>query len=141
MPVGGYESPCPACGRTSGDHTLREWGACLGTPTTDLPFEATPDDLAGAAAERLRRIFGIEGDVIVADHVVVRALTLGGSNGPLSVYLPALLHEFQVGIPGQPPATVAQVLFTGDVRSIRGYGRLVRDSANGAVNAAERRAA
>lgn len=134
----GLDAPCPACGRTSGDHTVREWVDCLGAQTTDLPFEETPPDIAAGAGEHLRRSFGVDRDIIVADHVVVRALTLDGASGPLQVRLPALLHEFQVGVAGQPPTPVAKVLFTGNGQSIRGYGRLVRDSANGAANAAER---
>jgi len=134
----GLDQPCPACGRTSGDHTVREWAACLGRQTLVLPYEEVPRDLAAAAAENLRRSFGIDGDVIVADHVVVRAVTLDGATGPVRLRLPALLHEFQVGIAGQAPTVVAKVLFAGNGQTVRGYGRLVRDSANGAVNAAER---
>lgn len=137
-PVSGLDRPCSVCGRTSGDHTLREWAECMGTTTTDLPYEQTARDLADLAGENLRRSFGIGGDVVVADHVVVKALTLDGANGPLRVRLPAVLHEFQVGTPGHPPSAVAKILFTGTADSIRGYGRLVRDSANGAVNAAQR---
>lgn len=136
--VSGLEEPCPVCDRTSGDHTVREWAACLGQQTTNLPFEETPPDIAGAAAENLRRSFDIDGDITIADHVVVKALTLDGATGPVRVRLPAVLHEFQVGIAGQPPSVVAKVLFVGDNHTVRGFGRLIRDTANGAVNAAER---
>lgn len=110
----------------------------MGEATTDLPFEETPPDMAAAAAAAVREQFQLDEDLIVADHVVVRAVTLDGSSGPLRVKLPGLLHEFQIGIGGQPPSTVAKVAFLGDVTAVRGYGRLVRDSANGAANAAER---
>lgn len=136
--VRGLDDPCPTCQRASGDHTLREWATCIGTQTTDLPFEPVPDDLADAATENMRRSFDIPGDVIVADHVVIRALTLDCSSGPIRMRLPAVLHEFQVAIPGQPPTVVAKVLFAGNDQTVRGYGRLIRDSANGAVNAAGR---
>lgn len=141
-PVAGLDQPCPVCGQISGDHTVREWAACLGTPTTNLPFQEVPQDaVAAAAGENIRRSFDIDSDIVIADHVVVKALTLSGASGPIQVHLPALLHEFQVGVPGRPPVEVAKVLFTGDTQSVRGFGRLVRDSANGAANAAERKAA
>ncbi len=134
--VSGLDRDCGACGRVAGDHTLREWAACMGTVTTDLPFEATPPDLAAAAAAAVRAQFQLDDDLVVADHVVVKAVTLAGSSGAIDVRVPGLLHEFQLGIAGQPPAPVAKVAFLGDVASLRGYGRLVRDSANGAANAA-----
>lgn len=130
--------PCPACGHVSGDHTLRQWSACIGEVTTDLPFEETPPDIADAAAAAVRKQFQLDEDLVVADHVVVKAVTLDGASGPLRVRLPGVLHEFQIGLAGQPPSTVAKVAYLGDVAAMRGYGRLVRDSANGAANAAER---
>jgi hypothetical protein len=134
----GLDKPCGACGRVSGDHTLREWSVCIGEVTTDLPFEETPPDMAAAATAAVRDQFQLDEDLIVADHVVVKAVTLAGSSGSIDVRFPGLLHEFQIGIAGQPPATVAKIAFLGDVAALRGYGRLVRDSANGAANAAER---
>ncbi len=138
--VGGLDGPCVVCGRVSGDHTLREWAACVGTVTTDLPFERTPPDMAAAAAAAVRAQFQLDDDLVIADHAVVRAITLGGRSGALQVTVPGLLHEFQIGVPGQPPSTVARVAFIGNLAAMRGYGRLVRDSANGAANAAERAA-
>lgn len=137
MPVSGLDQPCGACGRPSGDHTLREWAACVGTTTTDLPYEALPSDMAKAAADAVRERFQIEPGVIVADNVVVRAATLDGSTGPVGIRLPVLLHDFQIGVAGSPPVPIATVAFIGDVDSVRGYGRLVRDSANAAVKAAQ----
>lgn len=134
----GLEEPCPVCGRTSGDHTLREWAVCVGRPTLDLPYEDVAPDLAEAAAENLRRSFGIDGDVLIADHVVARALTLDGRSGPVRVTFPAVLNEFQVGVAGKSPVPIAKVLFVGSGESVRGYGRLLRDTSNGAVNAAAR---
>ena len=137
----GLEEPCSTCGRVSGDHTLREWATCMGTLTTDLPFEETPPDMAAAAAAAVRAQFAHLGDdLLIADHAVVRAVTLAGNSGAVQISVPGLLHEFQIGVPGQPPCTVAKVVFLGDVAAVRGYGRLVRDSANGAANAAERAA-
>jgi hypothetical protein len=110
----------------------------MATVTTDLPFEKTPPDMAAAAAAAVRQQFQLNDDLLVADHVVVKAITLQGSTGPVQVAFPGLLHEFQIGTPGQPPTTVSKVVFLGDEQSVRGYGRLVRDSANGAANAAAR---
>lgn len=132
------DQPCATCGRPAGDHTLREWGECLGTLTTDLPFEDTPPDIARAAAASVRERFQLDPDLIVADHVVVRAITLEGRTGAVGLKLPAVLHEFQIGVAGQSPVVVAKAAFIGDVTSVRSYGRLVRDSANGAANVAER---
>jgi hypothetical protein len=134
----GLDQECPACGRVSGDHTLREWSRCIGATTTDLPFEETPPDMAGEAAEAVRKQFQLDDDLIIADHIVAKAMTLDGHSGLVQVRLPALLHEFQVGIAGQPPTTVAKVVYLGDASTLRQYGRLLRDTANGAANAAER---
>lgn len=137
MSVHGLDKVCGVCDRVSGDHTLREWAACLGSVTLDLPYEDVPAD---SVAARMRDTFGIAPDVVVADHVNVRALVLTGSAGAVGIALPALEHTFQIGKPGQAPADVAKVLFLGSEESVRGYGRLIRDSANGAVNAARRTA-
>ncbi len=91
------------------------------------------------------RLHGGPRHVFRLDHVAgVQAARigqdLGGRSGALQVTVPGLLHEFQIGVPGQPPSTVARVAFIGNLAAMRGYGRLVRDSANGAANAAERAA-
>lgn len=133
--VNGLDAPCPVCGRVSGDHTLREWGACLGTTVEDLPFAEVPADMARIINARIREQFGLDDDLLVADTVVVKSLVLDGSVGTMKVRTPALLHEFAIGRPGGPPAPVVRVLFVGPPDGMRSYGRLVRDSANGAVNA------
>lgn len=140
MGVTGLDEPCGACGRTSGDHTLREWAECLGTGTTDLPFEQIPDDTAALAAAAVRERFQLDPDTIVADHVVVRACVLSGESGPVNVLVPALLHEFQIAVAGAAPVTAAKVAFIADTPTMRKYGRLARDSANAAANAVERAA-
>jgi len=109
----------------------------MGTLTTDLPYAETPSDLAKAASEAVREQFSLDPDLILADTVVVRSATLSGSSGAVGLKVPALIHEFQISVAGEPPATVAKVFYMGDVASMRSYGRLVRDSANGAANAAE----
>jgi hypothetical protein len=140
MPVRGLDEACGVCGRPSGDHTLREWSACLGEVTTDLPFEQTPPDAAQVAADSIRERFQLDPGTIVADHVAIYAATLDGSSGVVQVKFPALIHEFGIGRPGQSPHTVAKVIYLGDIDAMRQYGRLARDSANGAANAAERAA-
>lgn len=136
MTVEGLEEPCPACGRTSGDHTLREWSECVGTVTTDLPYEETPADAAAVTAAAIRERFGLDPDLIVSDHAVVRAATLDGASGLVRVRVPIVLFEFQIGVPGGPD-TVAKVAYlAGSGPGIRTFGKLVRDTANGAANAA-----
>jgi len=110
----------------------------MGTPTTDLPFERIPDDAAALASEAIRKQFALDDDLILADSCVIRAALIDGASGVVKVKVPTLIHDFQIGIPGRPPSTVARVLYMGDVAAMRSYGRLVRDSANGAANAAER---
>jgi hypothetical protein len=134
--IEGLDQPCPACERVAGDHTLREWHACLDEARVDMPAEAVPQDARQVASEQLRRMFDLDGDVVVADHVVVRSVTLTGASGPVTLRMPGLLHEFAVGLPGSAPERVARVLFVGDDASLRGYGRLVRDSSVQAITAA-----
>jgi hypothetical protein len=128
-PIDGLDDTCGVCTRVVGDHTMRQWAVCIGTVSTNLPYEA--------AQENLRQSFGLDSDMIVADHVVVHAAVLGGeSPGGIAIRLPALYHEFQVGRPGGPPVTVAKVVYIGSDEGIRGYGRLIDDSAVGAADAA-----
>jgi hypothetical protein len=132
----GLEKACPRCERLAGDHTLREWQACAGADRLELPYVDQPEALQ--VMRQVRESFGLGDDVIVVDHVVARALVLAGSAGPVRSVHPGVLCEFQVGIMGQAPTTITKVLFVGDERSIRGFGRLLRDASNGAVNAAGR---
>lgn len=140
MSVSGLEQPCGTCERPAGDHTLREWAACMGEVTTDLPYEPSEPDAAELVAAQVREQFHLDGDLIVADHVVARAITLQGAADVVGVTFPGVLHEFQIGLGGTAPAVVAKVLYLGDVDAMRAYGRLLRDTANGAANAAERAA-
>lgn len=133
-PIGGLDDPCGICGRICGDHTVREWATCLGTPVTDLPYEALPNDIPAS----LRRRFGLDDDTSVADTAIVKAVRLEGVAAGLPLGAPGLLHEFSIGHPGAAPIPVAKILFLGPPDSMRSYGRLVRDSANGAANAGAR---
>lgn len=136
MPVTGLDDACGACGRISGDHTLREWAACLGEATLDLPYRGLGGDEAERASKAVHEQFKLDPDLIVADNVYVKAAVLNGASATVHVAVPALLHEFQSSALGKQ-VTVAKVLFLGDLDSMRAYGRLARDSANGAANAAE----
>lgn len=138
MGMQGLDDACPVCQRPAGDHTLRQWAECLHDSTT-LPFETIPDDSVAAANAALRQRFGLDEDTVVADNVIVRAATVDFSTGIVDGKLPALVHEFQVSGTGGPPATVAKIVFMGPPDGMRGYGRLVRDSANAAANRAEGR--
>jgi hypothetical protein len=139
--VSGLDARCPACDRVSGDHTLREWAVCLGTTTTDLPYEPTPADTAADANDamtaQLREQLGVPDGWLIADNIIVKALVLDAGSGPVGVKIPLVLHEFSVAGPAGL-TDVATIAFIGPPAVVRKYGRLVKDSANGAANAAER---
>lgn len=132
MSIQGLDKECPACGKVTGDHTVREWAQCTGE-YTELPYEPIPEDAVEVANAELRRRFSLEDDVIIADQVVIRAATLDGAAGVVGIKMPALIHEFSTSAAGIPH-TVAKVLFLAEVDGMRSYGRLVRDCANGAAN-------
>jgi hypothetical protein len=132
----GLEKACPRCQRLVGDHTLREWHDCADVERLEQPYEDQPEALQ--VMRQVRESFGLDDDVIVADHVIARAVVFAGSAGPVRSVHPGVLCEFQVGMMGQAPTTAVKVLFVGDERAIRGFGRLLRDASNGAVNAAGR---
>jgi hypothetical protein len=134
--VDGLDGPCSVCGRVSGDHTLLEWSDCMGETLVDLPYEPIPDDIGASMRQRL----GLPADVSVADHVVAKAMMLGGGTGGVSVRVPALLHEYAIGQPNMAPAGVAKILYLASPEGMRAYGRLIRDSANAAANQSERKA-
>jgi len=56
-----------------------------------------------------------------------------------SIVMPIVLHEFSTS--PRVGEVIARVAYVGDVHTVRQYGRLLRDTANGAANAAERTAA
>jgi predicted O-methyltransferase YrrM len=133
----GFDDECTECGRLAGDHTLREWAKCTGDKSFDLPMADIPEDATEQANRMLRERFLLDDDVIVVDNVVTYATVLRGSSGPVGVKAPAVMHDFQSSASGRVK-TVARVLFLADAAGIRAYGKLVRDAANGAANAAER---
>lgn len=113
---------------------MREWTACLGKPTIELPYEDEPS--VTWVQERVRGQFGLGDDVLVADHVVCRASVLQGYMGIVRTLIPAVILEFQVGIQGRAPETAAKVLYLGDESAMLAFGELVQQSAAGAVRAA-----
>lgn len=140
-PFGGMDQPCPRCERVVGDHTLREFRACQVArgEVEDRPYrELRPEDRVAAVIDGVRQSFGIGGDVLVADHVTCKALVLVGEAGAVTVRSPAVQMEFRVGLP-TGPAVVTKVLYlTPTSEDARRFGKLVRDTSNGAANAAER---
>lgn len=135
--INGLDEDCSVCGRVSGDHTLREWADCLGTTTIDLPYEPVPEDAARVAREQLGLQFGLPDDWLVADNVVAKAMFLEGDSGAVQVRVPVVVHEFSVATPTGLVAVCPPVAFTSPPDTIRKFGRLIRDTANGAANAAE----
>lgn len=130
MPVGGLEDPCATCGRTSGDHTMREWAACMEKTDTD-EFGARDEE----AGEAIRRKFGIAPETLIADHVLIEAAQLDGHAGQVGVKVPAIRHTFAIG--GIDGATsVAQVLYLAEPVGMRNYGAMVQKAASTAVRAA-----
>lgn len=136
--VGGLDDLCPACHRILGDHTMREWSACLGVDSVNLPYKEIPEDMAEVVAARIREQFRLADGWLIADTVTVKAVVLDGEAGGVNVRTSALLHEFSIGAPDRPPLPVATLLFVGSPEGVKRYGVLVRDSANGAANAAGR---
>lgn len=126
--TGGMEDLCVACTRVIGDHTMREFEACTASRSFEIGY--------GPASDRtLNDRFGIPADVVVADHLVAKATVLEGSAGQLEVKAAGLLLEFGSSASGKVEI-VGKVLYIGDVDGVRAAGRLLRDTANGAANAA-----
>ena len=122
---------CPFDGRPIGDHTMREWNAHLDAgPHTDLPFENIPD---GPVMMHI----GDEG-LPTADSLVARASVVEMSAGPAVYRVPAMIVDLQIGQPGDAPRTFYTFAFISTPEIMRKIGKLLRDTANGAANAAER---
>lgn len=137
---GGMEEDCPTCGEQVGDHTIRRISECLDERAEgeDRPYhDVGPEGLLAQALDTLRGRFALGGDVLIADHITAKSAVLAGEAGPMLVRIPAVIHEFAIGTP-LGSATVAKVLYMGDTEVIRKYGKLIRDTSNGAANAAER---
>lgn len=136
--IRGRDEACPACQKRTGDHTLDELDVCLGASALDLRYE----EVDGGEPVSLRWTLG-DRNVVIADHVVARALVAGEGVGPdtrLPLAVPVLHLEFLVGKPGAVPTPVGEIGLVGSPDGLRKMGKLFRDTANGAANAAERAA-
>lgn len=127
----GLDELCPYChAKPIGEHTLREWDTHAGVHT-DLPYEPTGGRTPFLTGER-------DGEqVALADTITARALLMSAP-GPLVAALPCLLIDFEQGDPLGPPQRLARIGLVGPPEMMRKFGRLLRDTANGAANAAER---
>ena len=131
----GLDEPCDNHdGKLYGDHTLREFQDCVSAGDYTVPYEDTPDDLQALLHARFG---GLEGYTI-ADTFTSRSAVLDAGAGPLRMKVPALLLEFCTGHPSAGPTIVAQVAFLAPPEIMRTMGKVIRDSANGAANAAEK---
>lgn len=133
MTVNGLNAPCLSCARRTGDHTLDDWARCLGTPSHDLAFEVTPDDVA----ELIKGRFSGLDDHAVADCLAVRAATLEGETGALGVHMPVVLFEFSLALSTGPEVT-SRVALIGTPDVIRKMGALMNEAAHAAAERAER---
>lgn len=132
-PITNLDAPCMVCEKPAGDHTLREWSTCMGTITTDLPYADIPED-----ARRIADGLGLPDGTLVVDNFVAKSFVgrMDLPGGQQHVYLAGVLHEFSRSPNTGDP--LARIAFIGDAGVLRQYGRLVRDTANGAARAAER---
>lgn len=132
--IEGLEESCMNCGEVVGDHTVRQWNLCASAVQMDLKYEDVPEDVR-AFTERLGFAHGVQ----VADHCIARSLVMKGDSAPgmPRVVLPVVQLEFSVGTP-KGSLEGAKIAFIGSEESIGKFGKLVRDTSNGAVNAARR---
>lgn len=120
---------CPHDGRPVGAHTLDEWWDDVhSAPHTDLDYEENP---AGAPVE-------VDVTMIAADTVVARAGVQQHELGGALLTVPVLLLDFAQGRLDGPPAHQVSVGLLGTPEGLRKAGKVIRDAANGAANAAER---
>jgi hypothetical protein len=119
---------CPHDGRPIGDHTLREWNDHMGVPTLDLDYEENPDS----------EIVDVQVEMVVADHVVARAGVQRLGGGGMTAVVPLLVLDFGQGRIGGPPVHQVTVGLLSTPEVMRKIGKILRDTANGAANAAER---
>lgn len=127
--IDNLDAECVTCHRRRGSHTLDELDVCLRAFGLDLPHEEIPDG-------PLR--WTMDGrDVVVADHVLARSLVSFGETSLGRIRTPVLHLTFAVGQQGAPPATVDEVAVVGSPEGLRKIGKLLRDTAFSAANAAE----
>lgn len=120
---------CPVDGRPVGEHTLHEWwDEAHRAAHTDLPYEEVPDGPVEMTV-----------DALMADQISVRSgiqtyeLTSGAS-----LVVPILVFDFSIGRLNGPPELQTSVAYLATPEVMRKTGVILRDTANGAANAAER---
>lgn len=125
--------PCGSCRRRVGEHTMDEYDACLRVVTTDLPYEEVP----GGPIPLY-----VDGNPFTwADHLTARSVVLSGEGRGLGrVVLPGVVFTFTFGNAKGLPIPVTEVAYVGSPEGLRKLGRVLRDTCNGAANAAERAA-
>ncbi len=126
------DMPCVVCERPLGDHTMREWRTC-DPATSDLPFEALPDD-ARMVNAAIGAQLGFEHGTIVADHVVAKAANIDVHG----IRVPLIIHEFASGSPVGPPVplvTVAYIAAPG-TDGLGKYAALIGEAAHHASRSA-----
>ena len=127
--VQNLDAICPEDGRAIGDHTLREWNAHMDLAHTDLPYEENPEPVAIPDQE-----------LVVADTVTARAAVQTYDMGRTKALVPVLILDFSLGQMGAPRSHQVSVGFISTPEMMRKVGKILRDSAHGAANAAERAA-
>ncbi len=79
------------------------------------------------------------GEVTWADHLTARSVIVEAHGmGGVAVRAPAVIFTFQVGSSVSAPTDVTEVAYVGTPETMRQLGRILRDTCNGAANAAER---
>ena len=122
---------CKLCpdGKPIGDHTMREWSEHIDRPDHVLDYEAVPGQLD----------VELDGmNLTLADHITMRATVLAADSGQMRIATPLLVFDFARGVLGTTPEPVARVGLLASVELMRKVGKLVRDAAYGAANAAEK---
>ena len=100
----------------------------------DLPYENVPDGPIPLT---------INGEEMAwADHVHCRAALVEGCSfgSNIRMSLPTVIFTFEIGNPRGPAIPITEVAFVGTPEGLRRLGKVVRDTCNGAANAAERTA-
>lgn len=133
--VPNLDEPCAFDGRPIGDHTMREWAAHLDAePHTDLAFEEIPD------GPIMMNVTDGDEPLAVADTLIARAAVFDATSGTMKIKVPLLLVDLQIGQPGDAPRTFYKFGFVSTPDVMRKIGKLLRDTAYGAANAAEKAA-
>jgi hypothetical protein len=133
-PFRDLDAACSTCGRRVGNHTMDEFNACSSATAMDLPYEDVPGGPIPLTINGAHLAW--------ADHLHARAAVVAGESlgANLRLRLPTVIFTFEVGNPRGPAHPVTEVAFVGNPEGLRKLGRVIRDTCNGAANAAERSA-